>query len=151
MRFTRNNTWVLVGVAWGIFGGVLSGCASSRPAVVDTARTEQLTREVTRLNQRVASLSVALAAQNARIEQSARETEALPRLADDKRVACHGQSEMRAEPTGVNVELELRSAQRALVRVIERLDLTPEAKRELVQSLKPARSLDTENPWVAVQ
>jgi outer membrane murein-binding lipoprotein Lpp len=151
MRFTRNHAWVLVGVTWGVLGGVLSGCASSRPAVVDTARTEQLTREVTRLNQRVASLSVALAAQNARIEQSARETEALPRLANDESVACHGQSELRAEPTGVNVELELRAAQRALIRVIERLNLTADAKRELLQSLKPARSLDTENPWVAAK
>ncbi|MGC4066905.1 MAG: hypothetical protein QM784_20170 [Polyangiaceae bacterium] len=47
------------------------------------------------------------------------------------------------------IEDELYRAQRALVRVIEHLELTADAKRALLRGLRPARALDTANPWVA--
>jgi outer membrane murein-binding lipoprotein Lpp len=47
------------------------------------------------------------------------------------------------------IEDELYRAQRALVRVMDHLELTADAKRALLRGLRPARALDTTNPWVA--
>jgi hypothetical protein len=47
------------------------------------------------------------------------------------------------------IEDELQRAQRALLRVIERLELSTEARRALLQGLRPVRALDRANPWVA--
>ncbi len=52
--------------------------------------------------------------------------------------------------TTMQAEAELKIAYRAMMRAIERLDISAEEKAALKASLRPTRSLDRENPWSAV-
>ena len=51
--------------------------------------------------------------------------------------------EYRALPAPTERQLEIR----AMIRAIDRLDLTPEQKRALIQMLRTPRELDGSNPW----
>jgi hypothetical protein len=51
--------------------------------------------------------------------------------------------EYKALPPPTDRQLEVR----AMIRAIDRLDLTPEQKRALIQILRTPRELDDSNPW----
>jgi outer membrane murein-binding lipoprotein Lpp len=126
----------------GVLGVVLwvaVGCAGSPKPVDGSARVNQLASEVERLSREVARLAQRLEAEQ-KLVRSAR-----PVPAQDCPVP------QPAAAASVSVETELRNTQRALVRIVERLDLSPEAKRELLMAARPSRQLDDANPWVATQ
>jgi outer membrane murein-binding lipoprotein Lpp len=120
----------------------ISGCASHQVPDKEGHRIERLSHQIEQLNRRVTELSRQLAEQRARTAEAS----LIHRTA-----VCQAPEPMRSVSAAVSVEVELRAAQRALARLIERLDLTPETRRELLQNLKPTRSLDTENPWMATK
>jgi outer membrane murein-binding lipoprotein Lpp len=149
LAFVDSRSATLVRVTWlhsvfivaSLYVG-LSGCASREHPDDDAFRFEQLNRQVERLNQRVSELSRQLAEQQARIAQPT-----VARQVD----SCRVSEERRTVDADVSVEVELRSAQRALARLIERLELPADSKRELLRNLRPVRALDTDNPWVAAK
>lgn len=119
---------------------LVGGCAATQQPVGDSGEVSNLALEVERLRGEVARLAHRL--------ESERQ---VLRTASVARAPGCPVPDVAAVETGVSVETELRQAQRALVRIIDRLDLSPEAKRELVMAARPARQLDDENPWVAAK
>jgi prefoldin subunit 5 len=120
----------------------ISGCAGHQLPDNEGHRIERLSHQIEQLNRRVTELSRQLAEQRARTAEAS--------LIHEMAV-CHAPEPMRSVSSAVSVEVELHAAQRALARLIERLDLSPETRREILQNLKPTRSLDTENPWMATK
>jgi cell division septum initiation protein DivIVA len=112
---------------------------------VESSQLSRLQEEIRMLKDTVAQLSQRLAEQAAQLKQPA--TVSAP-LATAERVEG-ANAQVPPASSRATTEVELRNAQRALARIIERLDMTPDAKRQLLQGLRPARALDAENPWVA--
>jgi len=125
----------------------LAGCSSNQGSLreVDNAHhVRTLELEVGRLRGVVAQLSQRLEEQSMALKNLSVASETLHSAAQPTVPPCSAES-------NASLESELRKAQHALARVIERLDVDPETKREMLRSMRPARNLDTENPWVATQ
>jgi hypothetical protein len=130
----------------GGLGLALMLVACARPAAIrtmpkDSVRLRALEAEVLRLSVKVNELES--------LQQKARRST----LAARDRQSPLGTSETAPAmletnaADAVNAERELRFVYKALMRAIERLEISTEEKEALKSHLRPIRTLDHENPW----
>lgn len=135
------------------------GCnPSERPDPHLPSQLTALHLEVQRLSMRIASLERQL-----QIEHRAVAKERLTNQEQRERLASlEAQSSMKESPASsdsstqsaaahMTAEAELRQAYRAVMRAIERMNLSAEEKAALKNSLRPTRPLDSENPWASAR
>jgi TolA-binding protein len=176
-RTCKNWAFVPIAVmALGI-GLTPLGCATSHARLAkahDTDRVHQLQAQVQRLSLKVAALETQLQKEHRAItrerlvnqEQRERlaklESDFSAKVSDPAREGstATADAQVTVDPGSIaterasvtlaarmTVEAELRQAHLALMRAIERIAVSPEEKALLKNSLRPARSLDPDNPW----
>jgi hypothetical protein len=127
---------------------ILIACAPSAATVQtpkDSANVDALKAEVLRLSARVNALENR-SRQEQHSDRAGFKTQAPPA------VPGTASSMREANPTdALRVEAELRLVYKALMRTIERLDVSAEEKEALKSHLRPVRSLDRDNPWSMAQ
>jgi hypothetical protein len=127
---------------------------ASMPVARHPAGYALLSAEIRRLSEKVTALESQLQQEQRNAARARQETQ----VQRERIVTLEGQitapgDELSVRPPPVNVaatmqaEAELRVAYRAMMRAIERLDISVEEKAALKASLRPTRSLDRQNPW----
>ncbi len=146
---------------------LVAGCAApgtrgdEAPQTLSEEREAQVEVDMARLQAETAKLQTEIAALQARLMERERSNAELRReytklaqrieqLVDLGRRTYQAVAEKPADPVEYKAlpppgdrQLELR----AMIRAIDRLDLTPEQKRALIQILHTPRELDGSNPW----
>lgn len=170
----------IVTIALGM-GSTVLGCATrqaDRARASTSAGAQQLQAEVQRLSLKIATLETQLQQQHRAIARerlvNQEQRERLTELengtssveSDAIRVAAsssgaasgtidpgHVPSQRASTSLAVRMtaEAELRQAYLALMRAIERMDISAEEKAVLKNSLRPTRSLDPQNPWATAR
>lgn len=145
-----------------VIGGIfviLLGCAcepieATLPAARVPARDLGLSVEIQRLAQKVTVLEVQVQQEQrnaARARQQTQEQRERIAMLEAQTVVpadgAVGHPPPASAVTTIQAEAELRVAYRAMMRAIDRLDISPEEKAALKGSLRPTRSLDRQNPW----
>jgi hypothetical protein len=129
---------------------------AAKPAASQVRQATWLRAEVERLGARVVLLERKLEQDHRTIaKQRVDNQEQRARL-----VALEAQSAMNQRSTAeaesnlsivarMTVEAELRQAYQAVMRAIERMDISTEERAALKNSLRPTRAIDSENPWAS--
>ena len=130
---------------------------ASMPVARDPLGYVPLKAEVQRLSAKVTALETQLQMEQrnaARARQATQEQRERIVVLESQVTPPSDAVVTRAPPasmaTTMQAEAELKIAYRAMMRAIERLDISAEEKAALKASLRPTRSLDRENPWAAV-
>jgi hypothetical protein len=134
-----------------------TACETSQvpaPAVKDPARLGVVEGEVLRLTARINALESQLRLEHKNAARARQETqEQRERLAAlENQIPTPAADPAPSPPaastaTTMQAEAELRAAYRALMRAIERMDISAEEKAAIKSSLRPTRTLDHDNPW----
>lgn len=113
-----------------------------------------LRAEILRLSEKVTALELQLQQEQRNAARARQETQEQREriVALEGQVTTPGEDVIARSPpasvaTTMQAEAELRIAYRAMMRAIERLDISAEEKAALKGSLRPTRSLDRQNPW----